>query len=459
MNAAKKILLVDDDELFLNSCGAFLKTNQYEVSLVSNPYHALALLASEKFHCIVLDIQMPGLSGIELLKKIMAVHVDTPVIMLTQHGSVDLAVQSLKIGAFDFVEKTNDPEIVLKAIRHATEHVELHELKKTLDGLKQELREKHRIFSHSAAMVPVLNIISKAAQTDAPVLLLGETGTGKTYTARTIHHQSNRALNPFTEVTLVSIPETLIESELFGHKKGAFTGASRDYAGKLKMSDGGTVFLDEIGDLPRLLQVKLNHFLDHKTFYPLGSNKLEEVDVRIIAATNRPLSELRSGEHFREDLFYRLSTVVIHMPPLRERREDIWPLARHFLNQYRHINPMVAAFHPLCRPILEHYSWPGNIRELENLVQRLIALSDSSQIRPEQVREQLHTSSGAVHGWPESTSGFHHVKDFKSARDEFEKEYIEYVLHLTNYNRTKTAELLKMNRSHLQRKLKQFGLT
>ena len=457
MNTFKKILVVDDDELFLKSFSAFLKTYLYEVTTISNPFNVLEQLQKERFHCIILDIHMPGLSGLELLEKILPFHPGTPVIMLTKRGSIKTAVQSLKMGAFDFVEKTDDPDIMLNVIRHATEHVELNELKQTLEGFKQELREKHRILTESPAMEPVLDLMSRAAETDAPVLLLGETGTGKTYIARAIHHQSHRALKRFTEITLVSIPESLIESELFGHEKGAFTGATRNNPGKLKISDGGTIFLDEIGDLPLPLQVKLNQFLDHKTFYPLGSNKLEKVDVRIIAATNRPLEELRSGQHFREDLFYRLSAIVINLPPLRERPEDIWPLARYFLEKYKHTNPTVRAFHPLCRPLFEHYAWPGNIRELENMVQRLIAMSDTGQIKPELVRDQLQQAAGDRRTW--KTSGYiAHVKDLKSARDEFEKEYIEYVLNLTNFNRTRTAELLNINRSHLQRKMKLYGL-
>ncbi len=455
MHEKMRILVVDDDEFFLKSFGDYFTEYGFVVRGVSNPFEALNILEAEAFHCIVLDIQMPGMSGVELLQKIMPNHLETPIIMLTQRGSVDTAVKALKLGAFDFVEKTDDPDIIRNIIQHATEHAEL---KQTLDELRAELREKHQIITQSPAMGPVLDLLNRAADTDAPVLLLGETGTGKTYFARAIHHRSRRSLKRFVEIPIVAIPAALIESELFGYVKGAFTGATSNHPGKLKISDGGSVFLDEVGELPKLLQVKLNQFLDQKAFYPLGSDQMEHVDVRVIAATNRPLDELRSGKDFREDLFYRLSTLIITIPPLRERPEDIWPLAKHFLQQYRQTNPAVQAFHPLCRPLLEHYSWPGNVRELQNIVLRLVAMTDSSQIKPEMVRKELARASGDMDYGKRQFSSYPGVKDLKTARDEFEKEYIEYVLSLTNYNRTKTAELLNLNRSHLQRKMKMYGL-
>ncbi len=456
MQQKKRLLIVDDDEHFLKNFGEFLREFSFEVITVSNPFHALEILESTKFHCIVLDIHMPGMSGIELLEKVMPRHLDTPIIMLTQRGgAVEAAVKSLKLGAFDFVEKGDDPDIIRNVVCHATEYAEYKHL---LDELRDELSEKHQIITKSPVMTPVLDLIYRAAEIDSPVLLLGETGTGKTYFARAIHHRSNRALKRFTEIPIVSIPDTLIESELFGHVKGAFTGATENYPGKIKISDGGTIFLDEIGELSPNLQVKLNQFLDKKAFYPLGSNQMEHVDVRVIAATNRPLDELRSGKNFREDLFYRLSTMIITIPPLRERREDIWPLAKYFLEKHRDINPVVKAFHPLCRPLLEHYSWPGNVRELQNMVQRLIALTDTHDIQPDRVRNAISQATGSFKGFQQSFSAFEQVKDLKSAREEFEKEYIEYVLSLTNYNRTKTAEVLNLNRSHLQRKMKEYGL-
>ncbi|NOX38892.1 MAG: sigma-54-dependent Fis family transcriptional regulator [Calditrichaeota bacterium] len=452
----EKILVVDDDLNFLKSFSGFLKKNGYRVLTTPLPDQALHILEKERFSCIILDIQMPGMDGIALLKEIFRKHFDTPIIMFSQRYNMRHIVQAIKLGAYDFVDKFDDPDIILNTIRHAIESTELHRLRHVVSDFQKQLQSQHKIIAASDSMKKVLVLLNKAANTRAAVLLIGETGTGKTYLARYIHYHSNRALKPFVEFVPVSVPETLIESELFGYKKGAFTDARTDKKGVLELADGGTLFLDEIGEIPITLQPKLNQFLDSQQFYPLGSNKMVQVDVRLISATNKPYAELQNGSFFRQDLFYRISTIVIEIPPLRERTEDIWPLALHFFEKYKNLNPVVKSMNPRCRIFLERHSWPGNVRELENLIRRLIILSDVEQIVPEMIQESFRKPISVESRI--TNRNLLYFKDLRTAREEFEREYILHALKLTNHNQTQAAAILKIDRSHLLRKLKKYGL-
>ena len=366
-----KVLIVDDERAIRNSLGEILGDEGYEVETAEDGAVALPKVEKEKFDVIFCDIKMPGMDGIEVLGKLTEMGIDAAVVMISGHADIDTAVECIKRGAFDFVQKPLDLNRILITIKNATEKVTLTTQNK---ALKKKVYGADMV-GESAPMQHIREMISKVAPTDARVLIIGPNGSGKELVARNLHQQSNRSAKPFVEVNCAAIPGELIESELFGHEKGSFTSAIKQHKGKFEQADGGTLFLDEIGDMSLAAQAKVLRVLQEKKLSRVGSDKDIEVDVRVIAATNKNLAvEIEKG-NFREDLYHRLSVIVIKVPSLDERRDDIPLLIDFFLDKYTD-GARARSFSPQAVELLKQKSWPGNIRELDNVVDRLLILGD-----------------------------------------------------------------------------------
>ena len=369
-----KILIVDDERAIRNSLGEILTDEGYEVDKAEDGAAGLALVEKEKYDVIFCDIKMPVMDGVEFLDKLMEQGIESPVVMISGHGDIDTAVDCIKKGAFDFIQKPLDLNRILITIKNATEKASLTTTVKTL---KKKVYGQEMV-GESEPMNHIREIIGKVAATDARVLVTGPNGSGKELVARSLHQQSNRSAMPYIEVNCAAIPGELIESELFGHEKGSFTSAIKQHKGKFEQADGGTLFLDEIGDMSLAAQAKVLRVLQEKKLSRVGSDKDIEVDVRVIAATNKNLREEIAKGNFREDLYHRLSVIVISVPSLDERKDDIPLLVKHFTSQICAESGMpVRAFSPEAVSALQSKTWPGNIRELRNVVERLLILGDS----------------------------------------------------------------------------------
>jgi two-component system NtrC family response regulator len=376
-----RILVVDDEAAQRELVGGFLAKQGHEVALAGNGEDALARVRASQLDLILSDCKMPGISGPDLLRQVKAINPEIPVLLVTAYGAVETAVEAMKGGAADYLLKPLDLEELLVRIDRAAEQVRL---RRSVLELRTQLVERHRlagIIGESGRMQEVLALVSRVAPSDATVLIRGESGTGKELIARAIHFNSPRAEKPLVTLNCAAIPEQLLESELFGHEKGAFTGATAQRRGRFETADGGTIFLDEIGDLSPALQVKLLRVLQEREFERLGSSRSITVDVRVLAATHRNLEEALKAGTFREDLYYRLNVVTIQIPPLRERREDIPPLLEHFLEKFAKKNRQpVPGLTAAARDALLKYEYPGNVRELENMVERAVLLCRGSVI-------------------------------------------------------------------------------
>lgn len=372
----KKILVIDDERSIRNALKDILEYEKYEVTLSEDGISGLKELETSTFDLILCDIKMPDMDGLEVLEKVKASHPDVSVIMITGHGDIDTAVEAIKMGAYDFIQKPLDLNRLLVAIRNGLDKTVLVEETKVL---KKKVSSKFQMIGESPAINQVKDMIERVAPTDARVLITGPNGTGKEVAARLIHEQSNRAKSPLVEVNCAAIPSELIESELFGHEKGAFTSAIKQRKGKFEQADGGTIFLDEVGDMSLSAQAKVLRALQENVITRVGSDKLIKVDVRVLAATNKNLKEEIEKGNFREDLYHRISVILIHIPPLVERKEDIPLLVNHF-------NELISAEQGItAKPIeegaiklLQGQSWTGNIRELRNVIERLIILSNNA---------------------------------------------------------------------------------
>jgi len=418
MTMKPKILAVDDDPGFLQSLANFLELKNYQVQTVANPYQAIETFKKQEFDCVLLDLKMPGMNGFKIMQKILTMHPDFPIILISGQGTIPTAIKAIKEGAYDFVEKPIDGERLLITIKNA---LEKRNLQKERSTLLAQIGEAYSLVGVSKALRQVIDKIEVVASNDAKVLITGESGTGKELVARAIHNQSRRFSGPFIKVNCAAIPNALLESELFGYKKGAFTGASQDHKGKFLVADGGTLFLDEIGDMTLPLQAKLLRVLQDGEVEVIGEEKPVKIDVRVITATNKNLHRLIREGKFREDLFYRLNVIQISIPPLRERAEDIPVLARYFLKQYAQIyNKQIIDFKPEALEILSRHSWPGNVRELRNVVEKLAILTKNQKITAEEVREAIGEK---VNGKPMSLN---FRGSLQEARELFEKQYILY---------------------------------
>ena len=447
-----KILIVDDDPVFLRTTKRFLETHGFFADTLGTPTEVSEVLKTRTYHCLLLDIEMPAMSGIEVLQDLQKKHMSIPVIVISGRSTIEQAVQAIKLGAFDFIEKPIDTERLLNTIQNAIDKFQLIEANEVF---YRELQKNFQLIGKSKAMMRLSEMIRKAASVDSKVLITGESGTGKSLIARAIHYQSSRKTKPFITTNCAAIPSHLLESELFGYKKGSFTDAKKDHKGKFWIANGGTIFLDEIGDMDLHMQAKLLNVLQENQIQIIGEPLPREINVRVIAATNKNLEKLVQEGKFREDLFYRLNVIHIHVPPLRERKDDILPLAYHFLKKFsQEFNKPIQRIHPLVESVLQSYDWPGNIRELENLVQRLVIFCESDEIT---IEDYLQFSKHKE-DWSDNIFNITPNLNYHKAMEFFESKFLAYMLELNQWNVQKTAQAIEIDRSNLYKKLRKYNL-
>ncbi|GAB7026707.1 sigma-54-dependent transcriptional regulator [Geotalea toluenoxydans] len=448
------ILVVDDEESIRTSLAGILEDEGYKTAFAVDGVEALTVVQQEMPSLVLLDIWMPRMDGMQTLQKLKDLYPNLTVVMMSGHGTIETAVRSTKMGAYDFVEKPLSLEKVLVCVNNA---ISMSRLKEENTSLRSIVLKDHEMIGNSAPMKQLREHIRLAAPTNASVLITGENGTGKELVARSIHYGSQRGDKPFIEINCAAIPEELIESELFGHEKGAFTGAIAQKKGKFDLADGGTIFLDEIGDMSLKTQAKVLRILQERKFERVGGTKVVEVDVRIIAATNKVLEEeIRSG-NFREDLFYRLNVVPFHVPPLRERQDDIPLLVEHFLDNFcRREGRDRKTVVPEAVELMKRYEWPGNVRELKNIIERLVIMTPGRTISAAQVPSYIGAQEGPRDGAKQGSAL--ELSSLREAREEFEKEFIIQKLEENDWNISKTAEAIELERSNLHRKIKSYGI-
>jgi len=452
--AKARILVVDDDEIILTSLSEFLRMEGFGVQTARSFQEASSRLGAADFQVVIADVSMPDTDGIELLKMVRNRYPDITVIMMTGYGTIESAVEAIKRGAFDYLTKPIIDDEIKLVIERA-----LHQQSLTAENrsLKNQLAERYsleNVLGHDYKMLKVFDLIETVADTPTTVLVTGESGTGKSMIARAIHQRSLRRDKPFVEVACGALPETLLESELFGHVRGSFTGAVGDKAGKFKQADGGTIFLDEVATATPALQVKLLRVLQDFEFEPVGGTKSERADVRCILATNQELAGLVREGKFRQDLYYRVNVVTINLPPLRERMADIPILADHFLKRHcQRTGRQVMGFQEDAMRCLQLYDWPGNVRQLENVVERAVILTKSLMIGPRDLPEELH-----AHAAESAANGNGGVQPLKKALQLPEKELILRALRSNHGSRTATADALGINRTTLYKKMKRYGI-
>ncbi|GIU76102.1 MAG: acetoacetate metabolism regulatory protein AtoC [Bryobacteraceae bacterium] len=443
--AAPSILIVDDDIVVRDSLGKWFESEGFDVSIAPGAAAALEMLAGRRFDLALVDIKMPGVDGIELQAKLREIDPSMPVIIMTGFASVETAVKALKNGAYDYITKPFDPDelvhLVNKAISHKRAEKEVSRLRENLEQIFPETK----LIGQSPAMKRVIELVETVAPTDATVLITGESGTGKEVVARAIHALSPRRYNPMVVIHCGALTESLLESELFGHERGAFTGAQARKKGKFEVADGGTVFLDEISDISLKVQTELLRVLQEKEIVRVGDTMPIKVDFRAIAATNKSLERLVEERLFRPDLYYRLNVFTINLPPLRERREDIPLLANHFLEKFaRQMNRPVQRLAPETLELLMRYDWPGNVRELENSLERALLMRREGDLKPEDFPFQLHPSGPLI------ATG--------RRLEDVERAHIERILAETNWNLSKAARILDIDRTTLYNKIRKYGL-
>ncbi len=446
------LLIVDDEPSILQSLGGLLSDEGFEVTTAANGYEALKTIEAEAPDLVLLDIWMPGIDGIETLKEIKKENPNIQVIIITGHGTIETAVTATKLGAFDLIEKPLSIDKVIVAINNALNFRRLEEENKYL---RKKTLEKNSINGDSPITLELKNNIAKASPTDTWILITGENGTGKELVARMIHHLSPRADQPLIDVSCAAIPENLIESELFGHEKGAFSGATSKKIGKFELASNGSIFLDEIGDMSLKTQAKILRVLQEQKIQRVGGSRTISVDVRVIAATNKNLEEEIERGRFREDLFYRLNVLPIKVPPLRQRTDDIPILVETFLEEFAIQNrDRRKKITPDALEILGKYSWPGNVRELKNLVERLAIIVDADAIDIRDIPDAYNLDHNLENDLTEYQ--FLNSDTLKEARLGFEQAFINRKLMQHRYNVTKTAEAIGVGRSFLHKKIKSF---
>src|SRR5579872_5966197 len=448
MTAKPHLLVVDDEAGIRESLSSILKDEGYYVEAVASAEEALQRATSGDLEVILLDVWLPGIDGLEALSRLQAIPRAPAVIMISGHGTIETAVRATKLGAFDFIEKPLSLEKIIVLVRNAIQQRRLEEENQTL---RTELGHRYQVIGDSVPMKALRQQIAVTAPTNGRVLIYGESGTGKELVAHALHAASLRTQGPFVEVNCAAIPEELIESELFGHIKGSFTGASEDKVGKFQKADGGTLFLDEVGDMSLKTQSKVLRALEEQRVEPIGSSEMAAVDVRVIAATNKKLEDEISRNAFREDLFYRLNVIPFTVPPLRDRTEDIPILARHFLAEFnRAYGKKPKELTPAAMDVLLRYPWPGNVRELKNLIERLVIMSPALRIEPQHLPPEVFRDAGRGPQHPYST--------LQEARAAYEREFILRKLEENQWNMTKTATAIGLERTHLYRKMKSLGI-
>ncbi|SFM64451.1 sigma-54-dependent transcriptional regulator [Thermodesulforhabdus norvegica] len=441
-----RILVVDDELIVRESLVGWLKKTGYDVDAASGGVEALSRLNETEYDLVFLDIKMPDMSGIEVLKRIREVSPETMVVMITAFGSVDTAVEAMKLGAHDYLMKPFEPEHLLLLVEKLLQQKRIIEENIVLREQISRRIQYEDLIGAAPCMQKLFEVIEEVASVDSPVLIRGETGTGKELVAKAIHAKSPRRYGPFIAINCGAFSESLLESELFGHEAGAFTGAIKTRKGRLELADGGTLFLDEIGEIPLKMQVDLLRVLEEKRFQRVGGRSYINVDFRCISATNRNLEEEIRRGNFRKDLYFRLNVIDIEVPPLRERKEDISLLAEHFLARFRReTNKPVTAISRDAIQLLESYDWPGNVRELENAIERAVVLARGRMLTRQDFDFLLRGG------------------EFRNEADQslkaVEKRHIEKVLKECGWNISKAARILDINRTTLHHKIKKYGLT
>jgi DNA-binding NtrC family response regulator len=447
-----RVLIVDDEQSQRDMLAGFLAKKGFKVKTAGSGEEALAFFENESFEIALLDQKMPEMDGIELLRKLRQIDPELQAILITAHGTIETAVAAMRAGAYHYITKplVNLDELLELISRAGEKHFLLRENRLLKEELSQNLGG-FSIIGNSRPMAEVLAIVTSVSPADTTVLITGESGTGKELIAHAIHDMSARAGGPFVTINCAAIPENLLESELFGHTKGAFTGATSARDGKFAIANGGTLFLDEIGEISNNLQVKLLRVIEEKTFERVGGNTPIQSDVRILAATNRDLKEEMSQGRFREDLYYRLNVVNIHIPPLRERREDILLLVDHYVKIHcKKLNKQVSGITPQAKDMILRYKWPGNVRELVNVIERAIVLLRGDVIDRADLPMQIEEKNL-------SGERFASEQEIVSLR-ELEKTHIKKTLDFTGWNRNRSAELLGIHRNTLRLKIEEYGL-
>ncbi len=450
-----RILVIDDEQPMREMLQRLLEDSQYVVCSARNGAEGLALFDQEPFHLVITDLSMPGMDGIAVLRALKEKGPNVPVILVTAFATIDTAVEAIKAGAYDYITKPFEPDTIEITIKNALAHKKLVdenlELKQRLD----DVEKKSHIIGVSPKMEEVFHLVEKVAPTDATVLIEGDSGTGKELIARRLHRQSSRADESFISINCGALPETLLESELFGYEKGAFTGATVAKEGIFKAADGGTLFLDEIGEMPPALQVKLLRVLQDKHVLTIGGRKSFPVNVRILSATNKNLKEEVAAGRFREDLYYRINVFTIHLPPLRERVEDIPHLLNHFIKKYnREFDKSVETISPDLMRFFKDYHWPGNIRELENYVERAILMTEGTHMQLSALPDDIQQASPVGTG-----GGCDTFMTFKEAKENFERTYITELLERYSGVVSRAAREARIPRPNFYEKLKKYGIT
>jgi len=464
-----KLLIVDDEQSVRYSFKKLFNSSNYKISEAGNADEAIAVFNKEKPNLVILDIEMPGKDGIQVLKEIKELSPKTPVIIITAYGSGDRVIKAMKYGAYEYVEKPFDIPRLIFIIEDALKNSSTEEIKPAEDPHRRKIAPINReetIVGESNAIKEVFKLIGRVATSDASILIVGESGTGKELVARAIHKYSDRANKPFIAINCAAIPEPLLESELFGYDKGAFTGAEKQKTGKFEEANGGTLFLDEIGDMSLSLQAKLLRVLQEGTIERLGSTKAIKVDSRIVAATNRNLENDIISKAFREDLYYRLKVITISLPPLRMRKDDIPLLTQHFLVKHsRGSRNENLSLPPESMQRLTDYHWPGNIRELENVIKRAIILAKGNIISPDLLFEGIEKP--VIQNTNERTKLFAYLNQqivasegeiYKLAIEEFEKDLLQWALTKSSGNQLQAAKLLGISRVMLHERMEKYKL-
>ena len=451
-----KVLIVDDEEAIRSTMKMMFEYEGYDCVVAAGGEAGLKIAERERPDLIFLDIKMPQMDGLEVLKSLKSVDGSPPVVILSGHGTVRTAVEATKLGAFDFIEKPPETDRILLVARNALAQ---RRLERKVSGFRESQDARYRMVGVSPALEKVRDAITRAAPTNATVLLLGESGVGKELVARAIHRNSPRKDEEMVQVNCAAIPEELIESELFGHEKGSFTGAAEKQIGKFELAHKGTIFLDEIGDMSLRTQAKVLRVLQEGEVERIGSQKTIQVDVRVIAATNKKLEDAIERGEFREDLYFRLSVIPIRVPPLRERSEDVAPLVEHFVQAFAADNNFrPKTFTPAAMEVLRRHPWRGNVRELRNTIERLLIMVEGPEIRPEHLDEVLlrptEGASSAPGGASADPPGS--LKDFKETA---ERAFLVQKLRESRWNISATAQAIGTPRSNLYKKLEQYGIS
>jgi len=444
----EKILIVDDERGIRETLRGVLEDEDFIVTTATSGEECLEVIKQDAFACILLDIWLgAGIDGLQTLERLSEAGNDAAVVMISGHGNIETAVRSTKLGAFDFIEKPLSLERTIVTVKNAIRQRKLEQADKEL---RRELASQYEMVGESIAMRALRKQISIVAPTEGRVLISGESGTGKELVARAIHDQSHRSGAAFVEINSAAIPEELVESELFGHAKGAFSGATKAKKGKFQIADGATLFLDEIGDMSATVQAKMLRVLEEQRFEPVGSNTPITVDVRVISATNKSLDSLIESGDFRADLFYRLNVIPFQVPPLRERPEDVPQLIEHFNRRFSaDYGKHPKAFAHSTIEKLQEYAWPGNVRELKNTVERVVIMAGDAEITPDDLPELADETPEAAH---------FRFQKFKDATDAYQREFIRHKLAQFDGNVAKAAEDMGVDRSHLYRRMRNLGI-